>query len=43
MEKSTLPSSNWARNPANKRDQFASESLPQLLGAECLANCVDGG
>ena len=42
MEKSAIASSNWLRNPANKREQFAKNTLPQLLFKECHLNCVEG-
>ena len=40
MESSS--SSNWLRNPNNKKQAFAEAALPQLLFRECHLNCVDG-
>ena len=41
MEKSARPSSNWLRNPANKRQTYMQHVLPQLLFRECRLNCVE--
>ena len=39
---SDQPSSNWLRNPNNKKQAYAEAALPQLLFRECHLNCVDG-
>jgi hypothetical protein len=41
MENSARPSSNWLRNPANKRQTFGQHVLPSLLFRECRLNCVE--
>ena len=42
MAQSTQTSTNWLRNPNNKKQAYAEAALPQLLFRECLLNCVDG-
>ena len=41
MESSLRPSSNWLRNPANKRQTLGQSVLPSLLFKECRLNCVE--
>ena len=41
MENSARPSSNWLRNPANKKQTYAQHVLPNILFKECRLNCVD--